>query len=104
MKQIMLLLSLRVTLAFFSAAVTTPAAPGTGVRVSEVAVKGIAATAEDARGKGDPDGSPTGTVADVAVADAKKGLTIGDIANQVGQNKIAINFVWTLITGFLVMF
>ena len=24
--------------------------------------------------------------------------------NQVGQNKIAINFVWTLITGFLVMF
>ena len=33
-----------------------------------------------------------------------KGLTIGDIANQVGQNKIAINFVWTLVTGFLVMF
>jgi len=24
--------------------------------------------------------------------------------NQVGQNRIAINFVWTLITGFLVMF
>ncbi len=24
--------------------------------------------------------------------------------NQVGQNKIAINFVWTLIAGFLVMF
>ena len=24
--------------------------------------------------------------------------------NQIGQNKIAINFVWTLITGFLVMF
>ena len=33
-----------------------------------------------------------------------KGLTIGDIANQVGQNKIAVNFVWTLVTGFLVMF
>ena len=27
-----------------------------------------------------------------------------DTANQVGQNKIAINFVWTLVTGFLVMF
>jgi Amt family ammonium transporter len=24
--------------------------------------------------------------------------------NQVGQNRIAINFVWTLVTGFLVMF
>ena len=38
------------------------------------------------------------------MADAKKGLTIGDVVNQVGQNKIAINFIWTLITGFLVMF
>jgi Amt family ammonium transporter len=26
------------------------------------------------------------------------------VANQVGQNKIAINFTWTLIAGFLVMF
>ncbi len=31
-------------------------------------------------------------------------MTIGDVVNQVGQNKIAINFVWTLVTGFLVMF
>ena len=38
------------------------------------------------------------------MSDAKKGLTIGDVVNQVGQNKIAINFTWTLITGFLVMF
>jgi len=29
---------------------------------------------------------------------------VGDLANQIGQNKIAINFVWTLVTGFLVMF
>ena len=34
----------------------------------------------------------------------KVGLTLADVANQVGQNKIAINFTWTLITGFLVMF
>ena len=53
----------------------------------------------------------TGNVSDITVADPitdktpkAKGLTIGDIANQVGQNKIAINFVWTLVTGFLVMF
>ena len=60
----------------------------------------------EARGaaKGDPDGTLTGTAADIPVADAKKGLTIGDVVNQVGQNKIAINFVWTLVTGFLVMF
>ena len=31
-------------------------------------------------------------------------MTLPDVANQVGQNKIAVNFVWTLVTGFLVMF
>jgi len=31
--------------------------------------------------------------ATIAVTDAKKGATIGDLVNQVGQNKIAINFV-----------
>ena len=53
---------------------------------------------------GDPGGSLTGTISDVPVGDAKVGLTLGDVANQVGQNKIGINFTWTLITGFLVMF
>ncbi len=54
--------------------------------------------------QGDPGGTLTGTVNDVPVANPKTGLTLGDVANQVGQNKIAVNFVWTLITGFLVMF
>lgn len=54
--------------------------------------------------QGDPGGSLTGTISDVPVSDAKAGLTIGDVANQVGQNKIGINFTWTLICGFLVMF
>jgi ammonium transporter, Amt family len=58
----------------------------------------------DALAKGDPGGTLTGTVSDVPVSDSKKGLTLGDTVNQVGQNKVAINFVWTLITGFLVMF
>jgi ammonium transporter, Amt family len=53
---------------------------------------------------GDPGGSITGTVNDVPVGDAKVGLTLGDVANQVGQNKIGINFTWTLVCGFLVMF
>jgi ammonium transporter, Amt family len=54
--------------------------------------------------KGDPSGTITGTVNDVPVSNPKKGLTLADAVNQIGQNKVAINFVWTLITGYLVMF
>ncbi len=54
--------------------------------------------------QGDPGGSLTGTINDVPVSDTKAGLTLGDVANQVGQNKIGINFTWTLVCGFLVMF
>ena len=54
--------------------------------------------------KGDPGGTITGTISDVPAADSKVGVTLTDIANQVGQNKIAVNFMWTLVTGFLVMF
>jgi Amt family ammonium transporter len=54
--------------------------------------------------KGDPGGTLTGTINDVPAADSKAGVTIPDVANQVGQNKIAVNFVWTLVCGFLVMF
>lgn len=53
---------------------------------------------------GDPGGTLTGTVKDVPASDANAGATLGDVANQVGQNKIGINFTWTLICGFLVMF
>ena len=67
-------------------------------------VRNVEAPKPELRLKGDPDGGLTGTVSDVAVGDSKKGLTIADLANQAGQNKIAINFMWTLVTGFLVMF
>jgi Amt family ammonium transporter len=53
---------------------------------------------------GDPGGTITGTISDVPAADSKAGVTLPDVANQVGQNKIAANFIWTLVTGFLVMF
>src|SRR5277367_2712362 len=54
--------------------------------------------------KGDPGGTITGTINDVPAADSTKGVTLPDVANQVGQNKIAANFIWTLVTGYLVMF
>ena len=85
-----------------------PAAPATPAAapkpITDADVSGAPVPSADARAKGDPDGSLTGTASDVTVSDAKKGLTIGDVVNQVGQNKVAINFVWTLVTGFLVMF
>lgn len=80
---------------------------------ADAAPSASAAELKDAAGKapttatlanGDPAGTITGTANDVPVADSKAGLTLGDLANQIGQNKIGINFTWTLITGFLVMF
>ncbi|HEY1869583.1 MAG TPA: hypothetical protein VGG71_00925, partial [Chitinophagaceae bacterium] len=51
----------------------------------------------------DPSGANTGTIADVTAATASK-PTLGEVGAQAGHNKIAINIMWTLITGFLVMF
>ena len=80
-----------------------PARPA-AVALTDQDLKGIEAPKADIRAKGDPDGALTGAAADVAVSDAKKGLTLADLVNQVGQNKIGINFMWTLICGFMVMF
>jgi len=85
------------------AAAAAPAAPSP-VPITDADVKGVAAPDPKDLAKGDPGGSMTGTVTDVVVSDTKKGLTIGDLVNQAGQNRIAINFVWTLVAGFLVMF
>src|SRR5271166_3388406 len=86
-------------------AATTPAAsPPAPKPITDADLSDIPVPSADAHAKGDPDGSLTGNASDITMSDPKKGLTIGDLANQVGQNKIAINFVWTLITGYLVMF
>ena len=51
--------------------------------------------------KPDPSGLTTGTAADVSAA--KPGdPTLNEVAEQVGKNKISINLVWLLMTGFLV--
>jgi Amt family ammonium transporter len=81
----------------------TPAAPA-ATPITDQDLKSVVTPSAEARAKGDPDGNMTGTAADIAVADSKKGLTVPDILNQIGQNKIAINFTWTLIAAFLVMF
>jgi len=67
-------------------------------------LKPAAAPSSDDLAKGDPGGTKTGTANDVIVSDTKKGMTLADVINQAGQNRIAINFTWTLVTGFLVMF
>jgi ammonium transporter, Amt family len=86
------------------AAAPAAAAPPPSAATAELAAGAAKAPAVADLQKGDPGGTLTGTINDVPVSDTKAGLTLTDTANQVGQNKIAINFVWTLITGFLVMF
>jgi len=51
----------------------------------------------------DPGGSSTGNASDVPAAKAGQ-PTLGELADAVGHNRVAINIVWTLIAGFLVMF
>ncbi len=89
-----------------AAAAPAAAAPAPPLAPADAQLKDAAgkapATADLA--KGDPGGTITGTINDVPAADSKAGVTLPDVANQVGQNKIAVNFVWTLVTGFLVMF
>jgi hypothetical protein len=56
------------------------------------------------RQNGDPDGSKTGTANDIAISDPAAGLTVADVLNQIGANRIGVNFAWTLLCGFLIMF
>src|SRR2546426_1768483 len=86
-----------------AAAAQAPAAPASAA-ITDADLKALSGPKAEDKAKGDPGGTLTGTVSDIPVGDAKKGLTVADLVNLVGQNQIAINFVWTLVTGFLVMF
>jgi ammonium transporter, Amt family len=68
-----------------------------------VSVGAIVLIAHAAQAAGDPSGGSTGTIADIAAAEAGH-PTLEEVAAATGHNIIAINFVWTLFTGFLVMF
>ncbi len=88
------------------AAAAPAAAPAPPLAPADAQLKDAAGKAPSMAdlAKGDPGGTITGTINDVPAADSKAGVTLPDVANQVGQNKIAANFIWTLVTGFLVMF
>jgi Amt family ammonium transporter len=99
------LLPTSISLAQAPAAAAAPlAAAPRSVPITTGDLKGISGPSPADLAKGDPGGTLTGTVNDLVLADPKAGLTIADIANNIGQNRIAINLVWTLITGYLVMF
>jgi Amt family ammonium transporter len=85
-----------------AAAPSAAAAPATPITSADIA--GVKGPSTDDLAKGDPGGTLTGTANDLVVSDTKKGLSLADLINNVGQNRIAINFMWTLITGYLVMF
>src|SRR6266699_2831229 len=103
---LILALGLMMSVMAYGQAAAPAAAPVAAPPPSAAELKDTAAKAPSTAdlAKGDPGGSLTGTINDVPVSDTKAGLTAGDVANQVGQNKIGINFTWTLVCGFLVMF
>ena len=84
------------------AAASSPAPAPKPITTADI--KSISGPSAADEAKGDPGGTITGTVNDIPVTDTKVGLTLADVVNTVGQNRIAINLVWTLITGYLVMF
>ncbi len=84
----------------------------TGIILAAVLVAGVAtvqgqtteaAASAPAVRAADPSGTATGNASDVPIA--KPGApTPTEVLDAIGHNKVAINMVWTLITGFLVMF
>jgi len=74
------------------------------VAITDADIKNAPTPKPEDKAAGDPGGTVTGNPADIPVGDMKKGLTIQDVVGAVGQNIVATNFVWTLVTGFLVMF
>jgi ammonium transporter, Amt family len=65
-------------------------------------VNGTLCYGDDIR-KPDPGGTTTGAASDVTAANPGH-PSIDEIACQAGHNKVAINMMWVLVTGFLVMF
>jgi ammonium transporter, Amt family len=52
---------------------------------------------------GDPSGTTIGSAADVPAGNPGS-PTVDELATQVGKNKLGVNFVWVMLTGFLIFF
>src|SRR5436190_840110 len=109
MKKVLLAFSITACLTLLTSiahaqAPAAAAAPAGPTISAGTVIDGVSSPKPEEKAAGDPAGVITGTAADIPVGDAKKGLTVGDLASMLGQNLVATNFVWTLITGFLVMF
>ncbi len=118
---IMLLMAILLSAgSIFAEEPTKPAAPTTEQAVpAPVTAPALAAAAAPEPPKPDPIGANAGGIADM-VGYSSAGPTADDmktiedvkktepfavkVADSVGKNRIAINIVWTLICGFLVMF
>jgi len=85
-----------------TAASSAPVAAPTPPPLAADAPIPVSGPSADDQAAGDPSGTKTGTANDVVHADPAKPLTLADVVNQAGQNRIAINFTWTLVAGFLV--
>lgn len=55
-------------------------------------------------GAGDPCGEKTGSSTDVVEEPTLNSDTFKTVVDQVGKNKVAVNFTWTLLAGALVLF
>ncbi|MBE3599785.1 MAG: ammonium transporter [Limnochordaceae bacterium] len=74
-----------------------------GLAVSVTAVALLIAAVAVAYAQADPSGAATGGIQDVPAA-VPGAPTLQEVAALAGHNRVAINMVWTLVTGFLVMF
>ena len=68
-----------------------------------VVVTTASAQGQTAAAVNDPSGAATGAAKDVVVKDAAN-PTLAEVMDTVGHSKVAINMVWVLLCGFLVMF
>ena len=82
-----------------TAAPSAPAAAPAPPPIAVDAPLNVSGPSADDQAAGDPSGTKTGTANDVVHADPTKPLTLVDLVNQAGQNRIAINFTWTLVAG-----
>jgi Amt family ammonium transporter len=77
---------------------------GSLVLLGAVLLSLLAGTSLTARAEGpDPTGANTGAVTDIPAATPGQ-PTLGEVASAFAHTRVSLNIVWTLVTGFLVMF